>query len=47
MVAEWRRKGEEEKSTKFCALKELRNLKFNFQMIKVEKNAHTRPLFIA
>ena len=30
-------KGEEEKSTKFCALKELGNLKFNIQMIKVEK----------
>ena len=33
-------KGEEEKSTKFCALKELWNLKFNIQMIKVEKCTH-------
>ena len=31
-------KGEGEKSTKFCALNELSNLKFNIQMIKVEKN---------
>ena len=30
-------KGEEEKSTEFCALNELWNLKFNIQMIKVEK----------
>ena len=30
-------KGEGEKSMKFCALKELWNLKFNIQMIKVEK----------
>ena len=40
-------KGEEEKSTKLCALKELLNLKFNFKMIKVKENSHTWPLFIA
>ena len=39
-------KGEGEKNTKFCALNELRNLNFNIQMIKFEKNAHTWPLFI-
>jgi len=33
-------KGEGEKSTKFCALNELWNLKFNIQMIKVEKCTH-------
>jgi len=38
-------KGEEEKSMKFCALKELSNLKFNFQMIKVEK-MHTHDLYL-
>ena len=30
-------KGGGEKNTNFCALKELWNLKFNIQMIKVEK----------
>ena len=38
-------KGEEEKSTEFCALKELWNLKFNFQMIKVKKKC-THKAFI-
>ena len=38
-------KGEEEKSTKFCALKELWNLKFSFQMIKVQK-MHTHDLYL-
>ena len=47
-IRAWRKKemkGEEEKSTKFCGLKELRNLKFNFQMIKVEK-MHTHDLYL-
>ena len=38
-------KEKEEKNTKFCALKELLNLKFNFQMIKVEK-MHTHDLYL-
>ena len=32
-------KGEEEKSMKFCPQKELWNLKFNIQMIKVPKKS--------
>jgi len=38
-------KGKEEKSTKFYALNELRNLKFIIQMIKVEK-MHTQGLYL-
>jgi len=38
-------KGEEEKSTKFSASKEVWTLKFNSQMIKVEK-MHTHDLYL-
>ena len=38
-------KGEEENSKKFCALKELWNLKFNFQMIKVETCKHMTSIY--
>ena len=42
---EWRKR--ERRSTEFCASNKVWTLKCNSQMIKVKKNAHTWPLFIA
>ena len=38
-------KGEEEKNTKFSASKEVWTLKFNSQMIKVEKCTHMTSIY--